>query len=47
MFTLVYVDYIIVTGSSIGEIQTFISQLDAEFSFKDLVGPTLLLGLSY
>lgn len=36
MFLLVYVDDIVITGSSTDDIQTLINQLNTEFSLKDL-----------
>lgn len=45
MYVLVYIDYIIITGSDQRDIEQFMTQLKAEFSLKDLGDLHYFLGI--
>lgn len=45
MFVLVYVDDILITGSSANEIRSLVTQLTATFSLKDLGDLNYFLGI--
>lgn len=45
MFVLVYVDDILITGSSANEIRSLVTQLTATFSLKDLRDLNYFLGI--